>query len=160
MFARRGRCFCNSHRQLVDCLAHRAIEVVQLLLAQSPAEGGTDFRASQPKLDVICLVDHCVLLVFQSIGQQETGKIFTLIIARITLTEPKTALTGVTLEISFTRFRVSMAAFNAEIAPSRSSGRWDSVFMVKREVVVRELYSIKAVRKVPSSDRDECAFLS
>lgn len=42
---------------------------------------------------------------------------------RRTLTELKTALAGVTLEISFARFRVSMATFKAERTPSRPFGR-------------------------------------
>ena len=40
--------------------------------------------------------------------------------ARRTLAEPKTALAGVMLEISFARLRVSMATFNAERRPSPS----------------------------------------
>ena len=54
-----------------------------------------------------------------------------MIIVRITLTEPKTALAGVILEISFARFKASMAIFNAEIAPSRPLGRWDLGSMVE-----------------------------
>jgi hypothetical protein len=46
-------------------------------------------------------------------------KEYTLIKARVTLTEPKTALAGVALESSFARFMASMAAFNNERAPSR-----------------------------------------
>jgi hypothetical protein len=42
-----------------------------------------------------------------------------LIIVRITLTEPKTALAGVMLEISFARFKVSMAALSEETTFSR-----------------------------------------
>jgi hypothetical protein len=38
----------------------------------------------------------------------------TLIMARITLTEPKTALAGVILQTSFARFMASMAMFNEE----------------------------------------------
>jgi len=41
---------------------------------------------------------------------------------RTTLTEPKTALAGVMLEISFARLMASMATFNDERAPSRR--RW------------------------------------
>jgi len=55
----------------------------------------------------------------------------TLTMVRTTLTEPKTALAGVMLEISFARFMASMAAFNGEIAPSRRSGRLDVVAMVE-----------------------------
>ena len=54
-----------------------------------------------------------------------------MIIVRTTLTEPKTALAGVMLDISFARFKASMATFNADIAPSRSLGRWDPAFMVE-----------------------------
>jgi hypothetical protein len=41
----------------------------------------------------------------------------------MTLTEPKTALAGVRLEISFARSRPSIATFNAVSVPSRSLGR-------------------------------------
>ena len=54
-----------------------------------------------------------------------------LIIARRTLTEPKAALAGVMLDISFARFKASMATFNGEIVPSRSFGRWDLASMVR-----------------------------
>jgi hypothetical protein len=47
---------------------------------------------------------------------------FTLIAVRRTLAEPKTALAGVMLEISFARFRASMAMFNIEREPSRPFG--------------------------------------
>ena len=56
-----------------------------------------------------------------------------MIIVRTTLTEPKTALAGVILEISFARFKASIATFNAEIAPSRSLGRLDPAFMVETQ---------------------------
>ena len=39
-----------------------------------------------------------------------------------------------------------MAAFNAEIVPPRSLGRWDSASMV--EVAAREPCDVEAVRKV------------
>ena len=54
-----------------------------------------------------------------------------MIIERITLTEPKTALAGVILESSFARFKTSMDPFNAEIAPSRPFGRRDSISMAE-----------------------------
>ena len=54
-----------------------------------------------------------------------------MIIVRITLTEPKTALAGLILEGSFARVVASIAAFKAEITPSRSLGRWDMVSMVE-----------------------------
>ena len=52
-------------------------------------------------------------------------------VVRITPTEPKTALAGVTLESSFARFNASMDAFNTRIVPSRPLGRWDSASMVE-----------------------------
>ena len=41
------------------------------------------------------------------------------------LTEPKTAFAGVTLEISFARFRASMATFMVVRVLSRPLDRWD-----------------------------------
>ena len=58
--------WCSSRRQLLDCLAHRVVELVQPLPAQSPVEGGADAGAGQPKFDVIHLVRHLVLGVFQT----------------------------------------------------------------------------------------------
>ena len=58
--------WCSSHRQLHDCLAHGVAEVVQLLPAQSPIEGGADVSAGQPKFDIVDLVDHRILGAFQS----------------------------------------------------------------------------------------------
>jgi len=126
-------CRRNSHRQLVDCLTHEVIEIVQPPPVQSLVEGGTDVSPSQPKFDAIRPVDQCVLGAFQStIDQQKTGRKLTLIVRRITSTEPKIALAGVTPEASFARFKASMAAFNAEIVPSRPFGRrWDSTSMVE-----------------------------
>ena len=51
--------------------------------------------------------------------------------ARSTLTEPKTALAGVALEISFVRFRASIAAFNEERRPSRAFDSWALVSIVE-----------------------------
>jgi hypothetical protein len=51
----------------------------------------------------------------------------TLTTVKVTLTELKTAFAGVTLEISFARFRPSMARFNAERVPSRPLGWWELV---------------------------------
>ena len=56
----------SSRRQLLDCFAHGAIEVVQPLPVQSPVERSADISAGQPKFDVINLVDHRVLGAFQS----------------------------------------------------------------------------------------------
>ena len=49
----------------------------------------------------------------------------TLIMARRTLTEPKAAFAGVIPDISFARFRASMATLNAERILSLPSCRWD-----------------------------------
>jgi len=48
-----------------------------------------------------------------------------------TLTEPKTALAGVMLDISFARFRVSMVTFSVEMTPFRPFGRWEFVAIVE-----------------------------
>ena len=63
------------------------------------------------------------------IGRQKIRRKLTLIIARTVLTEPKRALAGAILESFFARFKVSMAVFNADIAPSRPLGRWDLTSM-------------------------------
>ena len=121
----------NSHRQLVDCLAHRVVEIVQLLPVQSPLEGRTDVGAGQPEFDVVHLVGHLVLGAFQStIGEQKARRL-TLTIVRMTTTEPKAALAGVILEASLARFKPSMVTFNTETMLPRPLGRWDSTFMVK-----------------------------
>ena len=122
----------NSRRQLVDCLAHRVIEIVQPLPVQSSVEGRTDVGAGQPKFNVVHLIGQIVLDTFQSIiDRQITRRKLTLIVARITLTEPKMALAGVALETSLARFKTSTAAFNAETMPYLSLGRWDSASMVE-----------------------------
>jgi len=47
--------------------------------------------------------------------------------------EPKTALTGGILENFSARFKASMAAFNAEMVPSRPLCLWDSASMVETQ---------------------------
>ena len=123
---------CNSRRQLLDCLARGVAKLVQPLPIQSPVEGGTDSSTGQLKFDITHLVNQRFLGAFQpEIDQQKTRRRPTLIIVRITLTEPKTAFAGVILESSLARFKASMTAFNAEIAPSRPLGRWDPPSMVE-----------------------------
>ena len=137
---------CTSHRQLLDRLTHRVVKFVQPLPSQPPVQGSADFGAGQPKFDVIYLVGHRVLGAFQSaFAQQTIRRRLTLIIVRITLTDPKAALAGVILESSFARFMASIAAFNVEIMPSRPLGRWGSASMVEtrsgcEESVRREGY--------------------
>ena len=41
--------WCNSHRELVDCINHRVVKVVQTVPPQSPVEGGTNTSAGQPE---------------------------------------------------------------------------------------------------------------
>ena len=53
--------WCNSCRQLVDCLDHRVIEIVQPLPLQSPVERGTDTSTGHSKFDEIYLIDNRVL---------------------------------------------------------------------------------------------------
>ena len=53
--------------------------------------------------------------------------------ARRMLTEPKTALAGVTLESSFARFSPSMATLSEERTPSRPLGRWGLVVIVENQ---------------------------
>jgi hypothetical protein len=67
------------------------------------------------------------------------------------MTEPKTALAGVMLEISFARFRVSMATLNVERMPFRPLSRWELVAIVEIVVAARKLYGERAVtlRKCP-----------
>ena len=61
----------NSRRQLVDCLAHGVIEIVQPLPVQSPVERFTDVSTGQPEFDVVHLVGQIVLGAFQSIIDQQ-----------------------------------------------------------------------------------------
>ena len=55
----------NSRCQLIDCLAHRVVEVVQLFSSQSSVESGANLGAGQPEFDIIHLVDQVLLGVFQ-----------------------------------------------------------------------------------------------
>ena len=57
--------WCNSQRQLFDCLAHRVVEIIQLLPFQSPVQSGTDLGADQSEFDVVLLVDQVILGVSQ-----------------------------------------------------------------------------------------------
>ena len=50
---------------------------------------------------------------------------------RRALTEPKTALAGVALEISFARFKASIATFKEERRPSRVFDSWGLVAIVE-----------------------------
>jgi hypothetical protein len=88
-----------------------------------PVKSTADACAGEPQFDIIRSVGHRVLYV---IGQQFTEwakRKFTLIMTRRTLTEPKTALAGVTLDIFLAMPRPSIATINAERRPSRSLGR-------------------------------------
>ena len=63
---------------------------------------------------------------------------------------PKAALAGVMLEISFARFRVSMATFSEERALSRPFGRWDLASMVRMQGSCE-----KAVQRTGSEEEPE-----
>jgi hypothetical protein len=82
----------------------------------------------------------------------------TLIIVSRTLTEPKTALAGVTLETSFARFKASMATFNAERRPPHPFGRWESVAIAETCAGAGEWFGKEAVRKKPNADADGRSF--
>ena len=75
-------------------------------------------------------------------------------IVRRMLTDPKTALAGVIVEISFARFMASMAIFNEEIVPSGPFGRWGLASIVETQRGGENTVVRGAVRKGPSPDRD------
>ena len=76
------------------------------------------------------------------------------IVSRI-LTDPKTALAGVTLETSFARFMVSMAMFNEVRVLSRPLGRWGLAAIVgTKSVGEKTVLRAQDTRKGPRSDRD------
>ena len=66
-----------------------------------------------PKINVVLLVGDRILDLHEPKIDYRTRK-RTLIIVRRTLAEPKTALAGVMLEISFVRFRASIVTFKVE----------------------------------------------
>ena len=68
------------------------------------------------------------------------------IIVKITATEPKTALAGVMLEISFARFEASMSTFKAERTPSRSFGRWEFVAIDETRGICEKVAWTKAAK--------------
>jgi len=77
-------------------------------------------------------------------------------IARITLAVPKTALAGVILEISFARFKASMAAFKAEVTPSRSSDRLDlHAMMVEMQGSCKKTARRPGCEEDSESNRDD-----
>ena len=67
--------------------------------------------------------------------------------------EPKITLAGGKHEV-FAGFRVSMAAFNAEVAPFRSLGCWDSASMVETGGSCERTVWREVVRKIPNPERD------
>ena len=143
----------NSRRQLFDCLAHRVAELVQILSFQSSAEGETDVGEHLPKFDVIRLIGHFVLELFQpgDYQQRKRGKP-TLIIARRMLAEPKTALAGVILETSFARFKASITTFNAETVPSCSLGCWVVCSIAETRSDCERIVSVEVVKETTSPD--------
>ena len=127
--------WCNSRRQLLNCLADGATKVDPPPPVQTLVEGSADVSVEQPEFNVIQLVDHLVLGAFQTtIDRRGTRRRLTLIIARIKLTVPKTALAEVIPGSSFARFKASMATFNANISLSPPLSGWDSASMVGNRV--------------------------
>jgi len=103
-------------------ITHRTTEFIQLLSVHPPIERSTDISTFQPELDVVQFVGHRILTTSEHGPSDCRRRKRTLIIVRRILTEPKTALAGVTLAASFARFRASMATFNEEMVPSRPFG--------------------------------------
>ena len=141
----------GSRCQLIYCVAHRLAEIVQLLSVHSPVEGPTDIGAEQSDLDVIRFVDHRVLLCVspENLPAYEERTSRTLIMVRRMVTVPKTALAGVMLEISFARFRASMAILSEERTASRPFGRWDLVAIVGTRDSWEKAVGAQAGRKSP-----------
>ena len=124
----------NPRCQLVYRLTHGPTEVVEFLPIRSSIKGSTDIGAVQPKIDEILLIDHRILVGGErgsQIRRRRIGRKHTLIMVSTTLTEPKTAFAGVTLDISFARFIASMDTFNVETRPPRPLGRREVVAIVK-----------------------------
>jgi hypothetical protein len=120
----------NPHRQLGYRLTHRLAEVVQSLPVRSSIKGPTYIGAVEPELNKILFINHTLLVECQTEARRSRRK-RTLIIVSRTLTEPKTALAGVMLDISFARFKVSIVTFSVERAPFRPFGRWEFAAIVE-----------------------------
>ena len=117
-------CLFDSRPQLIYRIAHGLVEIVQPFSIHSSVKGSTDISTGQPELDVILFVDHRVLTDRESgTSQRSREGGHTRIMVRSMLTEPKTAVAGVILEISFARFSPSMATLREERIPSRPFGR-------------------------------------
>lgn len=74
--------------------------------------------------------------------------------ARRALTKPKAALAGVMLEISFARFRASMAKFNVERALFPPFCRRDAEAIVEPRGRGRELGDKQAAKDDPNPSMD------
>ena len=154
-------CWFGSRRQLMNRIGHGLADLVQFLPVHPPIEGSAYIGAGQPELDVIGLVGHGVLvaciqnkyIVGRGRGRGRGRR--TLIIVSRMLTDPKTALAGVTLDTSFARFIASMAVFNAERAPSCRFGWWEFESMAKTRGRRVKAGWWQTVRKVPSPDKDK-----
>ena len=73
---------------------------------------------------------------------------------RRTLTEPKTALAGVMLEISFARFVASMATSSEERTLPRPFGRWELLSMNRTKAVARERCKVGVARLNANPNKD------
>jgi len=113
----------GSRSQLLDCLEHRLIELIQSSPFQPQVEGGTDVGATKPELNVIAFVDHRILEHVNPGLLSQNRKKRTLIIVRRVLTELNAVFACVIGQISLAKFRVSIATFNEESVLSRPFGR-------------------------------------
>ena len=109
------------HTLLTD-LSHRIrlTQVIEFLSTHSPVLSVADISTVQSKFDVILVVSwHRV-----SLGQLSKVRRLTRIMVRRTTTAPGAAVADVMLETSCTRFKLPMATFSKERAPSRHLGCW------------------------------------
>jgi hypothetical protein len=80
-------------------------------------------------------------------------------IVRRVVTKAKTVLAGVMLEIFSASFEDWMAAFNAEVSPSRPLGRWNLVSMVETQGSRERIVRLEGCEpEDPDPNRDERPF--
>jgi hypothetical protein len=115
----------NSRCQLIHFIIHGLAELAHFLSVRPLVKRSADVSAKYPEFDTIWFINHRVLAMRESgANLLQKSRRRTLIVARRMLTELKTVLMGVILEVSSASVKASMATFNAEVAPSRSIGCW------------------------------------
>ena len=70
------------------------------------------------------------------------------------MTDPKTALAGVMLEISFARFEASIATFSEERTPPRPFGRCDLISMTQVKAVARTRREVEGVNEDANPNKE------